>query len=90
LAVNQAWRDFGTRNGGAEIVKVTTRSGDTLTGIILSLLAQKYEPEKAALLGVYLHGLAGDLAAEASSEESLIASDISAYLGMAFAKLREE
>ncbi|HOI26773.1 MAG TPA: NAD(P)H-hydrate dehydratase [Paludibacteraceae bacterium] len=68
----------------------TAGSGDTLTGIILSLLAQKYEPEKAALLGVYLHGLAGDLAAEASSEESLIASDISAYLGMAFAKLREE
>ena len=52
----------------------TAGSGDVLTGIIASLLAQSYEPEAAALLGVYLHGLAGDLAVKGKS--TLIASDI--------------
>ena len=66
----------------------TAGSGDTLTGMILSLLAQKYEPEAAALLGVYLHGLAGDLAAADGSQESLMASDISLYIGKAYEKLR--
>ena len=54
----------------------TAGSGDVLTGIITSLVAQKYSPEKAALLGVYLHGLAGDLAAEEKSQASMLASDI--------------
>lgn len=67
----------------------TPGSGDVLTGIITSLLAQGYLPIEAAQLGVYLHGLAGDLAAEALTEESLIASDIIDYLPAAFKKLRE-
>jgi len=62
----------------------TAGSGDVLTGIILSLLGQGYLPRDAAILGVYLHGLAGDLASEASSEESLIAGDIIESLGFAF------
>lgn len=62
----------------------TAGSGDTLTGIILSLLAQKYTAEQAALLGVYLHGLAGDLAAEEISQESLLAGDIANYIGKAY------
>jgi NAD(P)H-hydrate epimerase len=66
----------------------TAGSGDVLTGIILSLLAQGYSPEDSALLGVYLHGLAGDMAAEASSEESLIAGDIIESLGFAFQYLK--
>ncbi len=66
----------------------TAGSGDVLTGIILSLLAQNYRPAEAALLGVYLHGLAGDIALEQQSEESLLASDIVANLGKAFASLR--
>ncbi len=66
----------------------TAGSGDVLTGIILSLLGQGYNPAHSALLGVYLHGLAGDLAAEASSEESLIASDIIDSLGLAFQYLK--
>lgn len=62
----------------------TGGSGDVLTGIITSLLAQQYTPEQAALLGVYLHGLAGDMAAAVVTEESLIASDIIKGLSNAF------
>lgn len=54
----------------------TAGSGDVLTGIILSLLAQRYTPEEAALLGVFMHGKAGDKAAENIGMESMIASDI--------------
>ena len=54
----------------------TAGSGDVLTGIILSLLAQRYTPQEAALLGVYLHGKAGDVAAEKIGMESMIARDI--------------
>jgi NAD(P)H-hydrate epimerase len=64
-------------------------SGDTLTGIILSLLSQGYKPEEAAILGVYLHGLAGDIAVEESSYESIIATDIINNVSKAFNRLRE-
>lgn len=68
----------------------TGGSGDVLTGIILSLLAQGYTAENAAVTGVYIHGLAGDIASEVESFESLIASDIIKYLGSAFNRIREE
>lgn len=68
----------------------TAGSGDVLTGIILSLLAQRYSPEEAAVLGVYLHGLAGDFAAEAIGQESLIATDIIENLGKAFTALKSK
>ena len=54
----------------------TAGSGDVLTGMILSLLAQRYAPAEAALLGVFMHGKAGDVAAENIGMESLIARDI--------------
>ncbi len=54
----------------------TAGSGDVLTGIITSFLAQQYTPIQAALLGVYIHGLAGDIAAKKISMEAMIASDI--------------
>lgn len=66
----------------------TAGSGDVLTGIITSFLAQGYEPLKAAVLAVYLHGLAGDIAANENSEEAMTAQDIIANLGKAFKKLR--
>lgn len=62
----------------------TAGSGDVLTGIILALLAEKYPALNACRLGVYLHGLAGDLAAKEMGEESIVASDIITYLPMAF------
>jgi NAD(P)H-hydrate epimerase len=67
----------------------TGGSGDVLTGVVLSLLAQQYKPLDAALIGVYIHGLAGDLACEEASEESLIASDIINYIGKAFSKVKK-
>lgn len=65
----------------------TGGSGDVLSGIILGLLAQNYSPEDATLIGVYLHGLAGDLAAAEIGEYSLIAGDIISHLGKAFLQL---
>ncbi len=62
----------------------TAGSGDTLTGIIAGLLTQGYESLHAAQLGVYLHGLAGDLSLESQHMNSLIASDIIDRLGSAF------
>ena len=62
----------------------TAGSGDVLTGIITGLLAQGYAPHHAAMLGVYLHGLAGDMAAKELSQEAMVAGDIINYLGKAF------
>lgn len=67
----------------------TGGSGDVLTGLIAALGAQGMEPFAAAQLGVYLHGLAGDLAAQELGEESLIASDLPRFLPRAFQKYRE-
>jgi ADP-dependent NAD(P)H-hydrate dehydratase / NAD(P)H-hydrate epimerase len=67
----------------------TGGSGDVLTGILTSLLAQHYPPEQAALLGVYLHGLAGDYAAARLTEEAMIASDISLHVSDAFRQLKK-
>jgi NAD(P)H-hydrate epimerase len=65
----------------------TAGSGDVLTGILTGLLAQGYTAKESCLLGVYLHGLAGDLAAKEKSQESLIASDIIEFLGKAYLQL---
>lgn len=66
----------------------TGGSGDVLTGILTGLLAQGYSSYEASLLGVYLHGLAGDLAKEALEQEALLASDIIDHIGKAFIKLK--
>lgn len=68
----------------------TAGSGDVLTGIILALTAQKYTTENACLLGTYLHGLAGDLAAQEKGEYSVTASDIITKLPEAFKTLNAE
>jgi NAD(P)H-hydrate epimerase len=62
----------------------TGGTGDVLTGLIAALLGQGLEPFAAAQLGVYLHGLAGDLAKAELGEASMIASDLLTYLPHAF------
>jgi len=71
----------GMASGGA---------GDVLTGLIAALIGQGLEVAQAACVGVYLHGLAGDLAAEDLGEESLIATDLLPYLPKAFKKVCRE
>jgi ADP-dependent NAD(P)H-hydrate dehydratase / NAD(P)H-hydrate epimerase len=65
----------------------TAGSGDVLTGMITGLLAQGYSSEDAAILAVYLHGLAGDIAANEFSQEAMIAGDIIDNIGKAFKQL---
>ncbi|MDO9391930.1 MAG: NAD(P)H-hydrate dehydratase [bacterium] len=67
----------------------TAGSGDVLAGLIAGLLAQGLSPENAAKLGVYLHGLAGDLARENKTEYCLLAGDILDELPAAYKKLME-
>src|SRR5262249_33121590 len=62
----------------------TGGTGDVLGGLIAALVAQGLETFAAAQLGVYLHGLAGDLARDAFGEQSLIASDLIDFLPQAF------
>ena len=62
----------------------TGGTGDVLTGIITSLLAQGYASRDAAVLGPYVHGLAGDLAAKEMGEEAVTASEVITFLGKAF------
>jgi NAD(P)H-hydrate epimerase len=66
----------------------TGGSGDVLTGILTSLLSQGYTSKEAMLLGVYIHGLAGDFAAAELSQEALTAEDLIDYLGKTFLHLR--
>lgn len=72
------------KNTTGNAALATAGSGDTLTGIITGLLAQSYEPIKAAVLGVYLHGLTADIALPETGYQSFIASDIIEYLGKAY------
>ncbi|MCU7616058.1 NAD(P)H-hydrate dehydratase [Chryseobacterium sp. PBS4-4] len=65
-------------------------SGDLLTGIITSLLAQKYSPENASILGVWLHGKAADFAAKKFSKESMLPTDVIGELGNVFLYLNKK
>ena len=65
----------------------TAGSGDVLTGILAGLLARGYTTEEACRLGVYLHGMAGDIARNELGEESLMASDIVNAIPKAFKEL---
>lgn len=77
LSVNQ------TGNSGM----ATGGTGDVLTGVITALLAQKLSPFEAARLGVHVHGIAGDLAAEELSKPGMIASDLLRSLGRAWCEM---
>jgi len=64
-------------------------SGDVLTGVLTALLCQGYEPLQAAVLGVFIHGFAGDLAADLLGEEAMLPSDLVRLLGKAFQLIRK-
>ncbi len=61
----------------------TAGSGDVLTGVIAGFMAQGYKPEVAALIGAYVHGFAGQMAADEHGEYGVAASDIAANIGRA-------
>jgi ADP-dependent NAD(P)H-hydrate dehydratase len=66
----------------------TAGSGDVLTGMITSLLAQSYEPVNAAILGVYLHGLTADIALPETGYQSFVASNVIENIGKAYLSLQ--
>jgi ADP-dependent NAD(P)H-hydrate dehydratase len=84
--VTDGRRLYVNRNGNPGMA--TGGSGDVLTGLVAALLGQKLEPFAAAQLGVYLHGLAGDLARDELGEEGLMATDLLHWLPRAFVKYR--
>ena len=65
-------------------------SGDVLTGIILSLLAQGYAAADAAITGVFIHGMAGDFALKKLSIESILATDITECISNAYLELERK
>ncbi|WP_432671033.1 NAD(P)H-hydrate dehydratase [Flavobacterium sp. SM2513] len=75
------------KNSTGNPALATAGSGDVLTGIITSLLAQKYSAEDASILGVYIHGLAADLARPETGTQAFVASTIIEYLGRAFLEI---
>jgi len=79
--------DLVYQNTTGNAALATAGSGDVLTGMITSLLAQSYEPINAAVIGVYLHGLTADIALPEMGYQSFIASDSIAYLGKAYLSL---
>ena len=80
IVQNEAFYENTTGNQAL----ATAGSGDVLTGIITSLVAQSYMPLDAAILGVYLHGLTADIAAPKMSYQAFIASDIIENIGNAY------
>ena len=66
--------------------RFTAGSGDVLTGVMTALMGQGLSNFDAAVLGVYIHGLAGDIAAEKTGQVSLMATDIIESLPEAFLK----
>jgi NAD(P)H-hydrate epimerase len=79
-------RSWFNTTGNAAMAKGGT--GDVLTGMLTGLLARGYSPEQAALLGVYLHGAAGEIASRHWGMESVLATDLIDSIGTAFLELQ--
>ena len=78
------------RNDSGNPGLATAGSGDVLSGVIAGLVSQHVSPSDAAIAGVYLHGLAGDIASKQKTEPGMIASDIVNYLPAAYANISKE
>ena len=76
------------QTGSAAMAKAG--SGDVLSGMIAGLMAQGKEPYEAAVLGVYLHGLAGELACERLGDYSVLARDLAEHIGSAVLQIINE
>lgn len=83
-AQGQVWVNFTGNQGMA-----TAGSGDVLTGMIAAMAARAIEPHQAAIAGVYLHGLAGDVASMKLNSDQLIARDITDAIPGAFHEIRQ-
>ncbi|MCM1449453.1 MAG: NAD(P)H-hydrate dehydratase [Clostridiales bacterium] len=70
-------------NSSGTPAMATAGAGDVLTGIILALMAQGYKPEQASMMGVYIHGIAGEIAAREQGEYGVTAGDIADNVGRA-------
>ncbi|WP_299528815.1 NAD(P)H-hydrate dehydratase [Ulvibacterium sp.] len=81
------YKDKGYINTTGNPGMATAGSGDALTGILTGLVAQGYTPLSATILGIYLHGRAGDIAIEKMGYQALTASDITAHIGKAYLDL---
>jgi len=75
-------------NSSGNAGMATAGSGDVLTGVIAGLMAQGLAAESAAVAGVYIHGLAGDLARDELGEMGLVAGDILRYVPGAIKRLQ--
>jgi NAD(P)H-hydrate epimerase len=87
LVATPSGKGFFNMSGNAGMA--TAGSGDVLTGLLTGLRAQGYDAIDAARLGVYLHGLAGDIAADALGQEALLARDILQHMGSAWKTLND-
>ena len=74
-------------NSSGNVGMATAGSGDVLTGVITALIAQGYTPEMSAVLGVYIHGYAGDLAEKSEGAYGVVAGDIAANIGRAIKEI---
>jgi len=74
-------------NGSGDVSLATGGTGDVLTGVIASLLAQGYPPQTAAALGAYVHGRAGELAGSKMGRHGALASDVARAVAAALAEL---
>ena len=81
-------QNFENTTGNSGLAK--GGSGDALTGMITSFLAQGYTTLEAAKIGVYLHGLAADITLQTQSEESMLITDVIENIGLAFKSLNSE
>ncbi|MCC8071007.1 MAG: NAD(P)H-hydrate dehydratase [Bacteroidales bacterium] len=74
-------------NSSGTPAMATAGSGDVLTGLITGLMAQGYKPEVSAIIGMFVHGLAGEIAAEEQGVFGVTAGDIASSIGKAFKRI---